>query len=470
MRTIALIAVTFFVLGVEAQVATAAVVLNEVQIAPSNERFVELYNPDSSDVDLTGWYIQRKTATGSSFSSLVTSTQFNEKTIRAHGYFLISRGQLPNTDITVDNLTLTESNTLRMRDSKGSDIDQVTWGNIDEGKSYQRASTSEWVVAVPTPGAGVTPGSSYAASQATSIASAQTSTSASSLSVSSFPVEPQIFAKITAQTQTVSVGAAATFTGRTWGLKKEPIENARMTWALGDGATAEGTSVSHVYYYPGEYLVVLDVASGYYAASDRVRVVAVTPSVVLTTGGDVARSFVALENRGNDELDLSGWQVVAAGKTFIVPKNTLVGAHKTLTFASEVTGLVTPTGSVATLHFPNGMMVLLQSEPIIKKVEHSQNENKPTVVAAEEVVPVRVSHATAQTANVLDAVTDTRALLDPVSPDDTSWVWYTSVALLGAFALLGFRFSQRENVPAGTLTADDFEIVEDKNSKKDDLF
>ncbi len=60
-----------------AQVASAAVVINEIQILPTSERFIELYNSGSSDVDLTGWYIQRKTATGSSFGSLVTSTQLN---------------------------------------------------------------------------------------------------------------------------------------------------------------------------------------------------------------------------------------------------------------------------------------------------------------------------------------------------------------------------------------------------------
>lgn len=276
MRTIALIALIF-----SARIASAQVLINEIQIAPISERFIELYNPDDADVDLTDWYIQRKTATGSSFGSLITSTQLNGKTIKAHGYFLVSRSQLEKSDVVAGSLVLTESNTIRVRDSKGNDVDQVAWGSIDEGKSYQRIS-GVWEISAPTPGV-------------TNVAVQGTNTNTSTTSptiipptsnVSYFPVEPQIFAKITAQSQTVSVGAATTFTGRVWGLKKEPIENARIVWAFGDGATSEGSSVLHTFYYPGEYTAVLDASSGYYAASDRVKIFAVTPILAIYSGAD----------------------------------------------------------------------------------------------------------------------------------------------------------------------------------------
>ena len=34
----------------------SAVLINEVQIKPTEDRFIELYNSGSSEVDLTGWY------------------------------------------------------------------------------------------------------------------------------------------------------------------------------------------------------------------------------------------------------------------------------------------------------------------------------------------------------------------------------------------------------------------------------
>ena len=88
------VTVFFIAFFLFAPIVNASVVINEIQISPINERFIELYNPDNSDTDLTGWYIQRKTATGASFSSLVTSTQLNNKIIKSKGYFLISRSQL----------------------------------------------------------------------------------------------------------------------------------------------------------------------------------------------------------------------------------------------------------------------------------------------------------------------------------------------------------------------------------------
>ena len=66
----------------------ASVVINEVQVSPTEERFLELYNNGSSSIDLTDWYIQRKTATGSDFGSLVSKTYFQNKIIKTDGYFL----------------------------------------------------------------------------------------------------------------------------------------------------------------------------------------------------------------------------------------------------------------------------------------------------------------------------------------------------------------------------------------------
>lgn len=456
MRTFALVVIIFF-----AQVASAQVLINEVQIAPINERFIELYNSGDSDVDLSDWYIQRKTATGSSFGSLVTSTQLTSKTIKTHGYFLVSRNQLEKSDIVAGSLVLTESNTIRIRDSKGNDIDQVAWGSIDEGKSYQRTSSSVWQVATPTPGGS----NSLTQSASDAVVGTQAVSTTATSNILYYPVEPQIFTKITVQTQTVSVGAATTFAGRVWGLKKEPIENARMVWAFGDGASAEGASVEHTYYYPGEYTVILDASSGYYAASNRVRIIAVLPLVTLRTGGDEARSFVAVENRGGDELDLSGWKVESAGKTFTIPKNTLIGAHKTLTLASEITGLATPTGSTASLHFPNGTVVPAQDTLVHEKLVPVQVQNsEKSAVVAREKKQVPVKQIPTQTASIATAFSEI-----PTSKESSLWMWYVGVVFLAAFALLGLRL-MRTSTASDAVTADDFEIIDEDENEKDDLF
>lgn len=459
MKKLLLLALIFF-----AQTASAQVVFNEVQISPTGDRFIELYNQSNNDIDLTGWYIQRKTITGSTFNSLVSSTQFKGKTIKANNYFVISRGQIQSSDMVVGDMTLTPSNTIRMRNANGEDVDQLTWTTISDGTSYQKSATNTWITGTPTPGASNTGGGS--ALPALPVANSTQPTS--SLDLSTFPVDPQIFADAGPVSRTISAGAPVTFTGRVFGLKKEPIDNARLVWSFGDGGRAEGITVSHTYYYPGDYVVVLDAASGYFSASDRVLVHVTSPLIVLGVGGDAARSFVSIENLGTDEIDLSSWQILNGDKIFIFPQNTILAAKKKLIVASEISGLVTPEGSNPILNFPNGTHVEMQSAPSINvdttksknilptsnPVGSSQNEVSAMVQASAPVVPLKIQN---QEASVIDAFPTPL----PVSQkDDGIWLWYTSAAFLAVFALLGIRLIKNA-APESVNPADEYEIIEE---------
>jgi hypothetical protein len=109
---------------------TQNILISEVQISPINQRFIELYNPNDFDIDLTGYYIQRKTKTGD-FTSLVSKTNFEGKIIKAKSYFLISKENLPNADIVI-NLTLTDANTIQLKNNKGDIVDKVGWGDASD--------------------------------------------------------------------------------------------------------------------------------------------------------------------------------------------------------------------------------------------------------------------------------------------------------------------------------------------------
>lgn len=450
-----------------AQTASAQVWINEIQISPIGERFIELYNSGNSDVDLTGWYIQRKTATGNSFSSLVTSTQLKDKTIMSNGYFLISRSQRGNSDIVVDSLTLTESNTVRLRDSKGVDIDQIELGIIDEGKSYQRISASEWVIAVPTPH------TANANSQDTNVATQNVATvpvANTNTNTSSSPTTPQITAQAGPQTRVVLAGVPIIFEGKIAGLENSFSTPTQTAWSFGDGASAEGSSVSHTYYYPGEYTAVLDVVSGSLTATDRMLVRVVLPNLSLRVGGDNMRSFFTIENHGGEEIDISGWQVVASGKTFTFPKNTILGAKKSATFASEVTGLVTPEGSVVELRFPNGSRVEIKNGTATTEALVSKVEEKPKVKAIAQTRTASIPQQ--QQASAITTLPDTQTQTPPTQKEGSLWPWYIGAAFLGAFALGGIRLTrEKESEISSEPTADDFDIVEDDvEDKKTDIF
>lgn len=116
----------------KAENSSYKILINEIKIKPVSERFIELYNPNDFNIDLTNWYLQRKKNTNNSFLSLVSKTYFENKIIPAKGFILISRNNLIDSDIVINNLTLTENNVIVLKNSLGEIVDKVGWGEIDD--------------------------------------------------------------------------------------------------------------------------------------------------------------------------------------------------------------------------------------------------------------------------------------------------------------------------------------------------
>jgi hypothetical protein len=111
------------------------ILISEVQISPTGQRFVELYNPNEQDINLTDWYLQRKTANAASWDSFVSSTKFEGKIISAKSHFLIASST--DADI-ISSLTLTEGNSLALKNPNREIVDLVGWGQAPE---YETAPT-----------------------------------------------------------------------------------------------------------------------------------------------------------------------------------------------------------------------------------------------------------------------------------------------------------------------------------------
>lgn len=111
------------------------ILISELQIGgigDTKQEFVELYNPNTIDVDLTGWYLQRKTKTGLSFATFIPTTLFSGKKISANGYFLIARDDAGFLgDIFIDN-PLTKDNSLILKNPNGEVSDKVGFGNSQD--------------------------------------------------------------------------------------------------------------------------------------------------------------------------------------------------------------------------------------------------------------------------------------------------------------------------------------------------
>ena len=116
------------------------------------DEFIELYNSNNSEVDLTDWYLQKKTSQSNEFSSLVPSDLFEGKIINPSGYFLISHSSSTYQDIADildSNYSVTDSNTIVLKNPNREIVDKVGFGETndcegncatdpDTGKSIQR--------------------------------------------------------------------------------------------------------------------------------------------------------------------------------------------------------------------------------------------------------------------------------------------------------------------------------------------
>jgi len=126
--------------GSGSSVSYPKILISEVQVANSTDEkseFIELYNPNNTEVDLTGWYLQRKTASASSYSTYAANTLFSGLKISAKGYFLIARKGYfaKSADISVDN-PITKDNSFVFKNPGGEVSDKLGFGAAEDRENF----------------------------------------------------------------------------------------------------------------------------------------------------------------------------------------------------------------------------------------------------------------------------------------------------------------------------------------------
>lgn len=309
--------------------------------------WIELYNDGNDAVDLTGWIL-----------SIVGKKDISlENTIPAGSFYFIERsGYHAFDNITADLATsfgtgLPNSGAiLVLKDAAGNPVDTVDGSNewrIGGGDIIGNNTTKEtaqrtfsgWITATATPKATNAGVSEPAPEQS------QSQSQSSEGSSSYVPSEdlPQIKA-YAGKDRTVTVGANVEFRGQAFGFENEPLDNARYLWTFGDGASREGQNITHIYQYPGEYVVALTISPNISlkdpAVSDYLLVKAIPNQVFISeikTGPD---SFIELENKSKEEIDISGCQIKYNNQSFIFPASTRIRPNAYLVIPSSVSGMI----------------------------------------------------------------------------------------------------------------------------------
>jgi len=117
------------------------ILINEIQIAGQtvDDEFIELYNPNETPINLSGYVLKKKSNTGVE-STLVTSSRFENKIIPAKGFLLLAREGYYQGSTLPDifwpkSYWLASDNTVIFYDPSGKIVDKVGWGNAADFES-----------------------------------------------------------------------------------------------------------------------------------------------------------------------------------------------------------------------------------------------------------------------------------------------------------------------------------------------
>lgn len=105
--------------------------ITEVQLASASsthDEFVKLYNPNDVAIDLTGWYVQKKTKNAADYSTFAKTDLFTGRQIASHGYFVIAHPSSSAACDIASDYGISDDNTLALKDPNGDIVDKVGWG------------------------------------------------------------------------------------------------------------------------------------------------------------------------------------------------------------------------------------------------------------------------------------------------------------------------------------------------------
>ena len=102
----------------------------------AHDEFVEIYNPAEEDIDLSGYYLQKKTASGKSITTLLSPDSLQGKVISPHSFFLAGHPESPSSSslnaVWSSEGSVTDDNTIILKDSSGRIVDKVGWGKAQD--------------------------------------------------------------------------------------------------------------------------------------------------------------------------------------------------------------------------------------------------------------------------------------------------------------------------------------------------
>jgi len=441
------------------RVALAEVVINEFVSDPdSGSEWIELWNDSSAEVNLSGWNWTDLASPGGETEHESSPRSLNGA-ISAGGFFVLEMNSVLNN--TGDSIGLYNGTSL---------IDRVTFGKVNgyskdldlpaKGKSGALISGAWQTNQEPTKGtANPSAGSSGSDDDIDDDTDDEDSSSAASSSASTAAT-----AKIKTEVSVrdiAYVGIPHAFQGRVVQGQGQPYHG-RYFWNFGDGDFREVKVINtdkftHTYFYPGEYAVLFEYYPDAFAetpeAASKITIKVVPASVSISRVGTANDFFIELSNDTNYNIDLSGWTLWSNGKTFTVPRNTILVAKKKIILSPRITGFsVADANSLKLTDAGNNLVSSYYpySAPVVSKaVAPARNPALPSV---SDSAAVGNAGEQIQTGNLEAAV-----LASDVADEFSPLLPAVALIFIGGSAYAVYFIRQKKTSSPGS----DFEILDE---------
>jgi hypothetical protein len=127
---VAIFALALIFLPLQAHAVSSTVLITELQVGSdtsASDEFVELYNPSDMAIDISGWLVYYKSATGKTWTKKATVPAGT--VLQPKQYWVISSE--PDGDSTLNSGFAQTSGNVQLRDNTGHTVDQIAWGEGD---------------------------------------------------------------------------------------------------------------------------------------------------------------------------------------------------------------------------------------------------------------------------------------------------------------------------------------------------
>ncbi|MCX6754145.1 MAG: hypothetical protein NTV03_03775 [Candidatus Nomurabacteria bacterium] len=320
--------------------------------------WVEIYNPDSSDVDVT----KIKLLVGDSTESNHGISSYSNSQYLHKGEYgiIVSKSQISSfiskwgssiiifssSDFSLPNLSKGGEGTVSINNGdKNSPLDSVTYTTSDGANGNGNSLSGDLEELTPTPGTANSSNNNPSDNSLDNSTDNPVDEIVDPISVkNNTPVIYKIVTKIIAP-KIVTAGVPFSIDHSTTGLNKEKIILGKFVWNFGDGMQKQlslSDPFSYVYDYPGEYVLTLSYSDSIFDtkpdATDRLTIKVIPSGVSISSVGTYTDPFVEIENNSSYEMSLNKWILKGSVHSFLIPEGMVILPNKKLKFSPKITG------------------------------------------------------------------------------------------------------------------------------------